>query len=93
MYIKEVYNFRDGGTIAFSVILNVEEKEKLQNVSMDPMISIDCGMNGNGKWYNGMKSQGGTVIEDVNIMVDLIKAFEEKINRETIILENVKQFL
>lgn len=93
MYIKEVLNYRDGGTIGFNLLLGVEDKEKLGNPSLDTIITIDCGMNGNGMWYNGLKGHGGTIIQDIEFKNKLIKTFEEHINRETIILENVKQFL
>jgi anionic cell wall polymer biosynthesis LytR-Cps2A-Psr (LCP) family protein len=93
MYIKEILQFRDGGTTGFNVILSVDEKEKLGNLPHDTMITIDSGMNGDGKWYAGLKSKGGVEIEDVSIIYAVIKAFEEKVSRETILLENVKQFL
>lgn len=93
MYIKEIQQLRDGGTISFSVIVSVDEREKLDSATNSTIITIDAGMNGDGKWYAGLKSIGSPVIEDVDIKIALIKAFEEKVSRETILLENVKQFL
>ena len=93
MHIKEILQFRDGGTIGFNVLLSVDEQAKLGSLSLDTMITIDTGMNGDGKWYAGFKSKGGVEIEDVSIIYAVIKAFEEKVSRETILLENVKQFL
>lgn len=85
--------YRDGGTTAFDVILNVLEQGKLRSGSTQAMISIDCGMSGDGQWYLGLKSKGGTIIEDIEIKQALIKAFNEKVQYETLILENTKQFL
>ena len=93
MRLKEIIVYRDGGTTAFDVILNVLEREKLKPDSMPVIISIDCGMNGDGQWYLGLKSNGGTIIEDVELKKALIKAFDEKVQYETLILENIKQFI
>ena len=67
MYIKEIIKYRDGGTTAFSVILSVLEEEKLTPNIRNVVISIDGGMNGDGQWYLGLKSQNGRIIEDVDI--------------------------
>jgi hypothetical protein len=93
MRLKEISVYRDGGTTAFEVILNVLEQEKLKPYSMPVIISVDGGMNGDGQWYLGLKSKGGTIIEDIEIKQALIKAFNEKVQYETLILENIKQFL
>ena len=91
MHITEIFNYRDGGTVGFNVIMNVSESEKLQKV--EPTITIDCGTNGDGQWYNGFKNHGGTIIEDIEIKQSLIKALEEKISWDTLLLENIKQFI
>ena len=93
MYIKEILQFRDGGTIGFNVLLSVDEQAKLGSLSLDTMITIDSKTNGDGKWYAGLKSEGVVEIEDVSIIVAVVKAFEEKVSRETILLEKVKQYL
>ena len=93
MHIKEIIKYRDGGTTAFSVILSVLEKEKLNPDSMPVIISVDCGMNGDGQWYLGLKNQGGRIIEDSEIKVNLMIALNEKILHETSILENLKKFI
>ena len=93
MHIKEIMQYRDGGTTAFSVILSVLEQENLNPDSMPVIISVDCGTNGDGQWYNGFKRHGGTIIEDIEIKQSLIKALEEKISWDTYVLENIKQFI
>ena len=92
MHIKEIIKYRDGGTTAFDVILNVLEQEKL-NCSSLTMISIDCGMNGDGQWYHGLKHKDGNIIEDIEIKEALIRALSEKIHYDTLVLENIKQFI
>ena len=93
MYIKEIIKYRDGGTTAFSVILSVLEEEKLNPNIRNVVISIDSGMNGDGQWYLGLKSQNGRIIEDVEIKEALIKALSEKIQYDILVLENIKQFI
>ena len=93
MHIKEIIQYRDGGTTAFSVILSVLEKEKLNPDSMPVIISVDCGMNGDGQWYLGLKNHGGTIIENTEIKVNLMMALNEKILHDTSILENLKKFI
>ena len=93
MFIKEILQFRDGGTIGFNVLLSVDEQAKLGNLTHDTVITIDSKTGGDGKWYAGLKNQGVIEIEDVGIISAVIKAFEEKVSRETILLEKVKQYL
>ena len=93
MYVKEIIQYRDGGTTAFNVTLSVPEQEKLNPDSMPVIISVDCGMNGDGQWYLGLKNQGGRIIEDTWIKQSLATALTEKIKYDTLVLENIKQFI
>ena len=93
MHIKEIIQYRDGGTTAFSVILSVLEQENLNPDSMPVIISVDCGMNGDGQWYLGLKNQNGRIIEDTWIKQSLYTALSEKIKYDTLVLENIKQFI
>ena len=93
MIIKTILEYRDGGTIGFDVYLTNLEREYLNPDSHPIIITVDCGMNGDGQWYLGLKNNGGRIIENTYIKESLAIAFNEKIQRETIILENIKQFI
>ena len=93
MIIKSILEYRDGGTIGFDVYLSVLEREYLNPDSMPIIITVDCGMNGDGQWYLGLKTNGGRIIEDTYIKESLVIAFNEKIQHETLVLENIKQFI
>ena len=60
---------------------------------MPVIISVDCGTNGDGQWYLGLKNQGGRIIEDTWIKQSLATALSEKIKYDTLVLENIKQFI
>ena len=90
--IRNIDTFRDGGTIAIQAYLSTYDMVKYGLTKTSPLITIDYASQSEtkGKWFNGLKLNGGKEIVDSDFKNKVVNEIEKMIERENFILNKIK---